>query len=434
MFKKLIFPAFLLWIFSCWLSYADSKNEDNGKNIAQQYLESNKNDDFWKDNSPRLWEATPLYMEKEIPSYFEYRVVCERNKDCGYIVVNVDGDDVPVPTSSPTDIPPSQILTQKSGTNKEELQFYYFGIFDVYVKNILTQQINAIDPQIDPTEKNEIIIDMKEEDKKQVQEFIKEQQKKLPQIFSQKLQDWKEYKQTDTFKYYKSQIIENTYWYTIQSPGTEVKNGWKYVKWQSSSDCNSRIPCYEQYTYWYSWQGFCASWCSPVAAAMIFWYYDKEKIYPNLFPGILAPMTNTSGSWFWQDATMKNAIDEIRGYMGTECYDGEWGTNWNRVQDGIKFAENHWYPLSYPQYVNTYLSSPVSWIFTDEIDAGRPLILQLTWHDVVLYGYSLSNHYNVRINAGWWNGEYSNKDVNILWMTLDGTYYNTAGFTKYIIQ
>gem|GEM_PF-3733357 len=41
-------------------------------------------------------------------------------------MVNVDGDDVNIPKASTSDYPASKILADKSGTKKEDLDFFYF--------------------------------------------------------------------------------------------------------------------------------------------------------------------------------------------------------------------------------------------------------------------------------------------------------------------
>jgi len=447
MFQKLVFPAFLLWIFSCWLTYADFKEYNDGKKIAQQYLDSNKNDDFWKDNSPRLWESTPLYMEKETPSYFEYSVICDRNIDCGFIIVNVDWDDIDIPVASPSDIPPSQTLTQKSGTNKKELQFFYFSPFDIYSKNSVTGQINAINPQDNPMEE-----DIFENITKEKQEIQKKEQEEFLKIkFLWHMQYWKEYRNSDNFQ----KIKENIQKYSITpsgSPGTEVKNGWKYVKWTNSSDCNSRIPCYKQ--HWYTtylsenWAA-CYNWCSPVAAAMIFAYHDKELNYPELFKNKVAPMTNVSFYPWESQPTPRGVIDEIRWLMWTQCYidfrrpnDPKWGwTQPNNIPNGVVFAWNHWYPWSM-----SWIESIQSQIFpriTTEMNNGRPLLINIytkwkdSWaqpnihpldtvrkdsgHTVVGYGYKMNNNSGVpnqvRINAPWGSGNYSNLSISLFNIT-----------------
>jgi len=435
MFKKLIFPAFLLWIFSFWLSHADFKENDNGRNIAEKYLESNKNDDFWKDNSPRLWESTPLYMEKESPSYIEYAVICERNIDCWYIIVNIDGDDVSVPTSSPTDIPPTKILTQKSWVNKEDLQFFYFGIFDIYSQNRMTHQINAIDPQVDPITRKDFPEDMKEEEKEQIKKWIQSQKQKVPGIFQKQLNFWKDYKQTSDFQKAKEFIYSSD----MVTPSIPGGSTWRYVPWESAWNCNSRVPCYEQYPYWYN-GSYCDSWCSPVAAAIIFGYHDRHNI-TGLLPWKMAPMTN---SWYYpfeSDPTPKSMINAIRTHMETFCDGSVWLTyNYKNVY-AKKYAIDMWYTSAWSWQASTVIQIPMR--VPLEIDIWYPVLIsieKLDWtkgHSIVWYGYNVLNTNEVRINAGWWNGYNSNTNIslfnitNIQYDSTDTSIKTTERVTRY---
>jgi len=444
----------MLWIFSFWFTYADFKNDDNGRKIAELYLKSNKNDDFGKNNSPRLWECTPLYMEKSIPSYFEYQVLCERNVDCGYIIVNVDGDDVDIPIASPSDISPSQILTQKSWAIKADLQFYYFSPFDIYSKNTVTNQINAINPQMDPIEENEILDEMKDEEKQQIGVYIKEKKKQLPTRFKQQWEYVKYLKGTQKFK----EIKENFSQYNIVGiPGFEDDEdaNWRYVKWESSWNCNSRVPCYEQYTYEYGIIWFtkiCPSGCSPVAAAIIFGYHDRVENYPDLIPGTKA--NDVNGKLIpWRIFFM---IRSIRNYMDTVCaknvYDNIYevgSTTAANMPAWIQFAHDKWYENSTSWLVleEEELFSTI----TDEIDNGNPILVNiLSWylyfdeetyeliidksgHSIVWYGYNKDvtddTIKEIRINAGWGNWLHSNTNINTANITnFDVAPENTIDF------
>jgi len=437
MFQKIIFPALLLWIFSFWFSHADFKNDDNGRKIAELYLESNKNDDFWKDNSPRLWESTPLYMEKETPSYVEYQVVCERNVDCGFIIVNIDGDDVDIPIASPSDISPSQILTQKSWVVKADLQFYYFSPFDIYSKNTVTNQINAIDPQMDPIEENEILDEMLDVEKKQIKKIIKIRKEELSEIFQTQKKEIVQYKLSAEFQDIKNQIENygigiNGYPWSVQE--------WerRYVKWSIGWWCNSKVPCYQQYIYNYSsWP--CLFWCSPVAAAIIFGYHDRVDNFPNLFPYEIAPVLNYPAS-----SSVTYVINNIRWHMGTTCdIYGEWTTNGVNVPKADKYAQFKWYTYSKGYRTTGSIENKISKI-KFEIDMWRPVVINILksswWHSIVWYGYynPTSNNSSpipaIRINAGWWNGNTSNADINIYNIFLWNTTRNIGSVVYYHIQ
>lgn len=63
---------------------------------------------------------------------YEYKVSCDSTPDCGFILVNVDKNDVVVPIASPTGNTPSELLD--TGTGYEE--YYYFSPFDIYAENM----------------------------------------------------------------------------------------------------------------------------------------------------------------------------------------------------------------------------------------------------------------------------------------------------------
>jgi len=449
----LLTSLFLWYGFTFWESKdipqernaQDRVNYEEAERIAQRYLEKNKDDDLWENNSPRLWEATPLFMEKEIPSYVEYSVSCERNSQCWFIVVNIDGDDVDIPVASPSDTPPSQRLLDKSWAEKQELQFYYFGPFDIYSKNQITGQINAIDPHSDPTEEMYIFPSMDEEEKASIQLWIINQTNQLPKRFEQQLNFWNEYKKTEKFQ----KITEKIYEYNILSwPWYEIVDDWKYVKWEDSDDCNSIIPCYKQYAYKYSfpWDPSCLTGCSPVAATMIFAYHDKENNFPDLFSSpfsdIVAPMINNRDDTPWENLfvqTPRKTINSLRYYMNTFCNASSTETplpgvtyDYN-MSEWIQYAIDKWYENSTSWWIDSedeeygHLVYPV---IKSEIHNGRPLLVNIksiyfdfdvyefdtSWHTVVWFAYNMNTDdeeiQEIRINAGWGNEEHANLTIN----------------------
>jgi len=71
--------------------------------MALQYIDNSLSDEAWKDNNPVISKETKFYTddEKQI-SYIEYKISCDSTPDCGFIMMNVDGNDVAVPIASPT--------------------------------------------------------------------------------------------------------------------------------------------------------------------------------------------------------------------------------------------------------------------------------------------------------------------------------------------
>jgi len=427
--KQILFIiSLILWLwYSPIFIYAQDAQQ-----IAQEYIDTNRETtDFWKEKNPRIWESTPLYMEKETPSYIEYSIICDREQSCWFVLVNIDWDDVQVPMTSPSDTSPSQILSQKAWESKENLKFYYFSPFSIYTKNLNTEEIRALDPQVDSPED---IFDADTEEKgNAMKQTIQSQKNNLPILFQQQLNAVKEYKQSEEFQQFKQEkdtIVTNA----LPSNGT-----WKYVAGNTVSECNSRVPCYQQYKYWYNWQ-YCASWCSPVAAAIIFGYYDRNN-YPNLIPGSVG-MINSSTT----PASLRTAIDQIRGYMGTTCStDGQWSTNPYNVENAKQY-------ITYRNYIsqNPKILWPSAYTVMEnaviEIVNNRPFIMNIVnfsngtinaWHSVVLYGFytNTSSWYWVEINAGWWQWNYSNHQLNLSSFVFgDSAYNKILSINKFIIE
>jgi len=138
-------------------------------------------------------------MDNNTPSYIEYQVHCSNTPDCGFIIVNIDGDDVEIPALSHSDTPPSIILQQKSRSRKENLQFYYFSPLSIFAKNLNDNTIYAIDPQLDPVEED---FDPKIGTEK-IKEMIDNQRKELPKIFQSHLESIQEYKESEPFQKWK---------------------------------------------------------------------------------------------------------------------------------------------------------------------------------------------------------------------------------------
>ncbi len=193
-------------------------------------------------------------------SYIEYKVSCDSTPDCGFIMMNVDGNDVSVPIASPTGNTPSEILDQGKDISEK---LYYFGPFDLYSENEVTGDVQALDPQEAVDLRDESQVKRSDEEKK----AISEQKETL----KTKLQDAKlaakEFKKSDEFKKQKEEIkdqilnvpkeefsmkildMANAANYT--SPGLSDKfiPGGNYT-----TGCNGQTPCYDQFQATYNGQ------------------------------------------------------------------------------------------------------------------------------------------------------------------------------------
>ena len=74
--------------------------DEIGRDIAQAYLDAGSIDEIWHALHPYLAADATYLSDKATPAYKEYKVSCDNQPNCGWIIVNVDGDDVSVPIAS----------------------------------------------------------------------------------------------------------------------------------------------------------------------------------------------------------------------------------------------------------------------------------------------------------------------------------------------
>jgi Peptidase_C39 like family len=432
-----------LWISSLILanplsfSYAKSELvEWRAYKMALQYIENSISDEAWKGNNPVISTSSKFYTDdsKKI-SYIEYKISCDSTPDCGFIMMNVDGSDVTVPIASPTWNTPSEILDQWD-TVSEKL--YYFGPFDLYSENEVSWDVQAFDPQVAVDLRDDTQVKRTKEEKdanKLARETLKSELK------TAKLAA-KEFKKSEEFQKQKEEIKDQilsvpkgefsfkaldfafadlpdtgSYFYT--SPG--VAN--TFVSWSSTSDCPSRIPCYNQFQQTYNWYTNCYSWCSPTAVAMLFWYYDRNG-KPNLITGT-AP-----SAWVW--TTVQALVNNLRSVIGTTCTSNGWA--WNSTPSNVQNAKSLAITAGYLNTTSLYIPSAIVstlwWHVKTEINAWRPIISHMKtsstwweWHASVIYGYktplSSPEIPIVRMNMGWGNTQFSSNGNTYNFSTID---------------
>lgn len=356
--------------------------------------------------------------DESTPSYIEYKISCKNVIDCGFIMINVDGDDVAVPISSTMWGTPSEVLSDGK-TNKK---FYYYSPFSQYSEDITTKEVISINPrdniEVTGVMKNEI---RKASLKKELQNLKTSS---------------KDYKKTDDFKNKKLEIKDeilqiseeefsmNFIDMSYAAPYTSPWTANIFIPWTSVSTwCIWKTPCYKQFQTYYNTSN-CPVWCAPNALGIIYGYYDNNG-YSNLVSWT-APYTNTS--------TINTMIKTLWLQMGTYCENSElWNTLDSNIKLAIQYAKDKWYSnatSTYNPYITTW------WVFNktkDEIDAWRPVIITIAnvnwgeWHAVVWFWYKSLSTNIVRVNMWWWwtdnygwNYYTSNIDQN-----LNSIYYET---------
>ena len=91
--KKLIaMTCIIATCFSSYYTFATMKSSDEiGRSIAQGYIDNSLIDENWRASHPYIAAEHAYYTDKDTPSYEEYKVSCDSNPNCGWIVVNTDG-------------------------------------------------------------------------------------------------------------------------------------------------------------------------------------------------------------------------------------------------------------------------------------------------------------------------------------------------------
>lgn len=404
---KKIFLIILAGIIGFY-SFSFAWNEftyENAKKIANEYIKNSSFDENWQDQNPTLfWEGKYFYTESETPSYIEFKVSCDKNPDCGFIMVNFDGDDVAIPIASTSGNTPSEVLSAKNESKIEENMLYYFSPFEQYAENKRNGNISSIDPQDDfwyeASEKNKLSLqEVKTKKNNTLKEKI-ESSKKEAKTFKKSVEfkeikkELKEKKQTNgkeevSFKYLDMAMA----WYN--APATSNY----FITWSTYSGCNWKLPCYQQFNTTYNWVT-CAVWCVPVAYSMIYWYYDRNLTYPDLLSWTTAPT--------WNNTDVMNNMMKIlwTNYLSTTCSWAIGNTKLHNAWNWIQFAIDKWYSKS--------TSLTASWTTTSnlfhnnikpEINAWRPIIVNTTTHSFVAFWYyntTLVNTKIIRVNLWFW--------------------------------
>ncbi len=436
----------MTWIISFYgLSFAWNEfSYENAKTLAKDYITNSSFDENWKDKHPQiLWEWKYFYTDAETPSYIEFKVTCDNNPNCWFIMVNFDWDDVSIPIASTDWSTPSEILVAKNGNiDSKETKLYYFNPFEQYAENELTWNVSSIDPQDDyvkesansiqtesktaklkeKTDKNKVLKNKILSAKKEAKDFKKSDD------FKSKVKDLKKKKQTVkneevSFKYLDLALAEEDptvkKWYTPPA-STDI-----YIPWSNTKVCWSRTPCYNQFYTTYNWVT-CKSWCSPTAMWIIFWYYDKT-FNSNINYNNLLPWTTID---YLNDSDSNTMIKKIWEYMWTFCNGNAWDTYPSNFTKWIQYAKDKWYSNSKANYIK-WTTDDLFKIIKSEINSGRPVMASNKTHSMVAYWYnSTSGLPIVRLNMWWgawskitWTNwvEYTNTNIDY---NMNALFYN----------
>lgn len=390
--KKLV--SFLLILWTLWVSYVSANYES--RRVAENYIKEMENFwPFWKWKKPTIVKETPFYTydDKNV-SYMEYKVSCNDDVDCGFIMVNTDKSDVSIPMSSTTWKSLSEQMDEKNiGKNKN----YYFDVFNHFaITN--TWKIKTTSPENEVLDNGENIytrsIDKNPlyEKFKKIQKVSKENKEKY--IKNQEMKKYTERSVNPVFNLY-SWVINNNFF--------------------DKEECKSLTPCYKQLNRRY-WSLYWLTWCTSVAFSILYWFYDKYW-YPNLIEGDTPSLTTSE---------IKSLQIKIWNDMWTlRLNDWSWLTLHNRTIDWFKYlnwkyANDWWIQIS---YVNDTFHE-----IKREIMNWRPVLLSYTWHIVVVHWYIWNR---LAVNLWHWR-DFSNVLLDVNWNNISWNSISWIKEIKYI--
>lgn len=102
-----------------FLPFSVSANNE-AKLEAEKYIKLTFTFDlFWKWKKTHIsWEKYFYSADERKPSYIEYKVSCDKQVDCWYVMVNIDWTDSSIPEASSVWKTSSEIMSEMSCLNK----------------------------------------------------------------------------------------------------------------------------------------------------------------------------------------------------------------------------------------------------------------------------------------------------------------------------
>jgi hypothetical protein len=343
-------------------AFAGVKTPDQlGKDIAQQYIDSSLVDENWHSSHPYIAADYTYVTDSDAPAYKEYKVSCDDKPNCGWIVVNVDGDDVSIPVASTDGSANFELLNAKLDVKQKQERFkgrsdkrklYYFSPFEQAVEDengqveSLTPSNAVIKSHADLSDRIGAVKNMKKSD-----------------VFKKKRKELQSSGQTS---FARDSWLRLPLSYAAGS--TTVPD--TFVPGASTVNCGSRIPCYKfDAPYTYS-TGTCKFGCVPTALAMIYGYHDRQGTYPNLVTGTAKDYIDDATT----DASITSMINSIRTSVGTTCVGGEGQTPASSAALGIAYAKAKGYTAAVASYETGATGLMLNSIKA-EVNASRPVLV-----------------------------------------------------------
>lgn len=117
-----VFPNVYTQTLSSYYERTPSQREKallSARDLVYEYLRNSNEEPAWKDKYPFVSSEKFFYTANdEIPSYIEFKISTSENYDSGFVIVNLDDNDVKIPIASPVGKAPSEALNYRLKNNE----------------------------------------------------------------------------------------------------------------------------------------------------------------------------------------------------------------------------------------------------------------------------------------------------------------------------
>lgn len=429
-----VFPNVYTQTLSSYYERTPSQREKallSARDLVYEYLRNSNEEPAWKDKYPFVSSEKFFYTANdEIPSYIEFKISTSENYDSGFVIVNLDDNDVKIPIASPVGKAPSEALNYRLKNNEWNQSWnkklYYFSPFDQWIINEETNNAETLNPhnQEDKILEKQNNYSTRSVDNNFEKILTKEWKQKQNEKFVEMKEKAKNFVESDEFKenILRNWIQDRASWYQkTRIPDTYIQVGYWNI-------CDrSFVPCYSQFEImkWFFFKDS-LSWCGPTALAMVLGYYDRDR-FPDVFPDFKAPLD--------LDNNIKWVVKIMREVM-------EMNDNWITPTFLPKWAmvfENNKVKIRSKATMTDNLD--LIWEnIQKEIKNHRPIIIVnyswdenwkiISWHVPVVFAFSSTTPYVVRMNLGWWRKEqHWFKTTAVDYNLKSSVYYNAKNWT-----
>ena len=373
--KKLWIAVILLaaGLVSQWLTV--NAFSDNFREKAEQHLqEILPGNIFWEWKNPRITKETPFYdVDDTNPNYIEYKISCDNEEDCGYLMYNIDWSDVDVPIAAFSGKTISERLNWWN--NSWDIKNYYFWMFNQFATDS-KWNIWYVNPAEEKAVKDDMSTSISrgsQINSLSTKATLEQRNNSIKSNFNNLREAVKSSKEKNKVKHSLDKL-QNQAKHSLdklQNQASFARNqlqaygsDYGFVRWDIMWEgCTSLVPCYTQ-TYrdypsdrirdWVWPRG--VTWCTPTALSIIMWYYDRNW-YPNMVSWY-APAKTEKHYYESDDNDWERTIRELQtklwDAMNTYLSKSWWLTNTFRILYWIYYIRDNTYSYN-PRYYIMWL-------------------------------------------------------------------------------